>query len=315
MAHFKDHIPSSEITPKDIFLNRRSFMAAAGGTLAAASMGLSPKQLHAAQIDGTLPATRNKDFSVDVTPTAKNIISTYNNYYEFGTDKSSPSRYAERLVTRPWTVEVTGEVETPRIFDIDDLLKLPLQERVYRFRCVEAWSMVVPWIGFEFRELAKLVNPTSKAKYVEFTTVVQKENMTGLRYPIIDWPYKEGLRIDEAMHPLTLLTVGLYGDLLPNQNGAPIRLIVPWKYGFKGAKSIVRIAFVEKQPKTSWVEIQPQEYGFYANVNPAVSHPRWSQQYERALPNLFASQPTLPFNGYADQVASLYTGMDLSKYY
>jgi Sulfite oxidase and related enzymes len=315
MARKRDIIPASAITPKEIFLDRRKFIAASGATLAAAVAGLSPKQLLAEQPGLILTAPRNDAFSLDQPATAREYVSGYNNYYEFGTDKASPAKYAGQLKTRPWTIEVTGEVEKPRTFDIDDLFKMPLQERVYRFRCVEAWSMVVPWTGLEFNQLAKLVTPTSKAKYVEFTTVMQPEAMPGLKYPIIDWPYREALRIDEAMHPLTLLTLGLYGEILPNQNGAPVRLIVPWKYGFKGAKSIVRISFTEQQPETSWMKIAPQEYGFYANVNPAVSHPRWSQAYERPLPGFFANQPTLPFNGYGEQVAALYSGMDLAKYY
>lgn len=315
MDKFRNTLPGSAITPKETFLNRRSLISAAGSILAAAATGLTPRQLAAEQLASPLPADRNKELSIDLGPTAREIITGYNNYYEFGTNKSDPAKHAGKLKSRPWTVEVTGEVEKPRTFDIDDFLKMPLQERVYRFRCVEAWSMVVPWIGFEFRELARLVNPTSRAKYVEFTTVMQKEAMPGLKYPIIDWPYKEGLRMDEAMHPLTLVTLGLYGELLPNQNGAPVRMIVPWKYGFKGAKSIVRIAFVEEQPMTAWMGLQPNEYGFYANVNPNVSHPRWSQKYERALPDLFASQKTPMFNGYEDQVGSLYAGMDLAKYY
>ncbi len=315
MKRFEHKVRASEITPEETFLHRRAFIAAAGGAVATAAFGLSPQQAFAEQLNIPLDAARNPNFSVSLPTTPQDIVTGYNNYYEFGTDKSDPARYADKLKPRPWTVEVSGEVENPRTFNIDELLKLPLQERVYRFRCVEAWSMVVPWIGFEFRELARLVSPTSKAKYVEFTTVMQKEAMPGLAYRSIPWPYREGLRIDEAMHPLTLMTVGLYGKVLPNQNGAPIRLIVPWKYGFKSAKSIVRIRFMEKQPQTAWNELQANEYGFYANVNPEVSHPRWSQAHERALPGLFSSQKTLMFNGYAEDVASLYTGMDLRKYY
>ena len=296
-------------------MNRRRFLATTAGVGAAAALGLPPYSAGAEQLHIPLSAQRDAAFSVDATPTAKKYVTGYNNYYEFGADKSSPAAYADKLRVRPWTIEVTGEVEKPRTFDIDELLKMPLQERVYRFRCVEAWSMVVPWIGFEFNHLAKLVSPTSKAKYVQFTTVVQEDTMRDLSWRIIDWPYTEGLRIDEAMHPLTLLVVGLYGEVLPNQNGAPVRLIVPWKYGFKSAKSLVKISFVEKQPPTSWNKIAPNEYGFYSNVNPEVDHPRWSQSHERPLPGLFASQPTLLFNGYADQVASLYAGMNLTKNY
>lgn len=276
MASSRNIIPPSAITPKEVFLNRRHFMAAGAGAGAAAIMGIMPRPSGAEQLHIPLKAERNTAFSVDAKPTDRKHITSYNNYYEFGAEKSSPAIYAEKLRVRPWTVQVDGEVEAPRTFDIDDLLKMPLQERVYRFRCVEAWSMVVPWIGFEFNELARLVRPTSRAKYVQFTTVVQEDTMRDLGWRIIDWPYTEGLRIDEAMHPLTLIVLGLYGEVLPNQNGAPVRLIVPWKYGFKSAKSLVRITFTEKQPQTSWNKIAPNEYGFYSNVNPDVDHPRWS---------------------------------------
>jgi sulfoxide reductase catalytic subunit YedY len=241
-------------------------------------------------------------------------VISYNNFYEFGSDKSDAARYAGRLRTRPWTVSVEGEVAKPRAFGIEDLLKLPLEERIYRLRCVEAWSMVIPWTGFEFNRLARLVEPTSRAKFVEFETALQPEAMPGVRRALLHWPYTEGLRIDEAMHPLTILAVGLYGEILPNQNGAPIRLVVPWKYGFKSAKSIVRIRFVERQPKTAWELAAPNEYGFYANVNPGVDHPRWSQKRERRIPEFRASRPTELFNGYAEHVAGLYAGMDLGKF-
>lgn len=262
-----------------------------------------------------LPAARRSAFSTDEQPTEHRHATTYNNFYEFGTQKSDPAVHAHRLQLRPWTVAVEGEIAKPRLFDIEDLLRLPLEERVYRLRCVEAWSMVVPWIGLEFNALARMVEPTSKAKFVEFTSAVQPENMPGLRRPGLAWPYVEGLRIDEAMHPLTILAVGMYGEVLPNQNGAPVRLVVPWKYGFKSAKSIVRIRFVEEQPRTAWEKQAPHEYGFYSNVNPDVDHPRWTQKRERRIPDFRASRATQKFNGYGDQVAGLYAGMDLRKFY
>jgi sulfoxide reductase catalytic subunit YedY len=243
-------------------------------------------------------------------------ITSYNNFYEFGTDKADPARYAQALKTRPWTVAVEGEVKRPRVFDLDELLRLGAQEeRVYRLRCVEGWSMVVPWIGYSLAELIRRVEPTGNAKFVEFVTLADPKQMPGVGSRVLDWPYVEGLRIDEAMHPLTIMGVGLYGEVLPNQNGAPIRLVVPWKYGFKSGKSIVRIRFVEKQPKIAWERANPQEYGFYSNVNPDVDHPRWTQKKERRIPDFFANRPTVIFNGYGDQVAGLYAGMDLKKLY
>ena len=240
-------------------------------------------------------------------------ITGYNNFYEFGTSKEDPAQNAGSLKTRPWTITVEGEVNKPKVFDIEELLKLaPLEERIYRLRCVEAWSMVIPWVGFSLAELLKRVEPTGKANYVEFVSLEDREQMPGQKSATLNWPYREGLRIDEAMHPLTLLAVGLYGEVLPNQNGAPIRLVVPWKYGYKSAKSIVKIRLVEKQPVTSWMEAGPNEYGFFSNVNPAVDHPRWTQAKERRIGE-FLKRPTLPFNGYADQVAQLYSGMDLTK--
>lgn len=239
----------------------------------------------------------------------------YCNFYEFGTDKTDPPVMAKSLKTRPWTIAVEGEVLKPKVFDIDDLFKLaPLEERIYRFRCVEAWSMVVPWVGFSLSELIKQVQPKGNAKYVEFVTLADKAQMPGLRSGVLDWPYTEGLRMDEAMHPLTLLTLGAFGEVLPNQNGAPIRMIMPWKYGFKGGKSIVKIRFVEKEPRTAWVKSNASEYGFYSNVNPTVDHPRWSQGSERRLGE-FGKRKTLMFNGYGDQVASMYAGMDLKKFF
>lgn len=240
-------------------------------------------------------------------------VTHYNNFYEFGTGKEDPAQNAGSLKTRPWSITVEGEVNKPKVFDMEELLKLaPLEERVYRLRCVEAWSMVIPWIGYSLAELLKHVEPTGKAKFVEFVSLEDPKQMPGQKSATLNWPYREGLRIDEAMHPLTLLAVGLYGEVLPNQNGAPIRLVVPWKYGYKSAKSIVKIRLVEKQPMTSWMEAGPNEYGFYSNVNPAVDHPRWTQAKERRIGE-FLKRPTLPFNGYADQVAQLYSGMDLTK--
>ncbi len=245
--------------------------------------------------------------------TAYKDVTTYNNFYEFGTNKEDPAQNAGSLKTRPWTITVEGEVNKPKVFDIEELLKLaPLEERVYRLRCVEAWSMVIPWVGYSLSELLKRAEPTSKAKFVEFVSLEDPEQMPGQKSATLDWPYREGLRIDEAMHPLTILAVGLYGEVMPKQNGAPIRLVVPWKYGYKSAKSIVKIRLVEEQPITSWMKAGPSEYGFYSNVNPAVDHPRWTQAKERRIGE-FLKRPTLPFNGYAEQVAQLYSGMDLIK--
>ena len=252
-------------------------------------------------------------------PTAYADISTYNNYYEFGTDKSDPAQNAGTLKPRPWTVVVEGEVKKPGTWDLDALMKLaPMEERIYRLRCVEGWSMVVPWVGWSVAELIKRVEPTGNAKFVQFVTLADRAQMPGLRSGVLDWPYTEALRMDEAMHPLTLMAFGLYGEVLPNQNGAPLRLVVPWKYGFKSGKSIVKIRFVEKQPTTSWEAANAQEYGFYSNVNPKVDHPRWSQATERRIgeDGLFAKKrPTLMFNGYEAQVGQLYAGMDLKKFY
>ena len=312
-----DILPS-EITPRRFYARRRSLMklAAAGSILGAAGLlGCDArgqaKTLGLQKLDNAAksPLSTNEPL------TAYQHVTTYNNYYEFGTEKEEPAVYAKRLKVQPWTVVVEGEVAKPRTFGIEELLKFPLEERIYRLRCVEAWSMVIPWIGVEFNRIAKLVEPTSKAKFVEFLTAYQPDTMPGVKLPVLDWPYLEGLRIDEAMHPLTILAVGLYGEVLPNQNGAPIRLVVPWKYGFKSGKSIVRIRFVEKQPKTAWEKANPGEYGFYSNVNPEVDHPRWTQRKERRIPEYFARRDTVIFNGYGDQVASLYTGMDLKKLY
>ena len=311
-------IPSSEITPESLWLKRREFMAlaaagAVGGVVSPLVQAM-PRPLSASPsaCDGC---------TTDEPLTPYEAASQYNNFYEFGTDKGDPAKYASALTTDPWSIEVTGHVAKPGTLHLEDLLGgFDLEERVYRFRCVEAWSMVVPWIGFPLAELLKRFEPTSDAKYVAFKTAYRRSEMRGTRSftSIIDWPYREGLRLDEAMHPLTLMTVGMYGKVLPNQSGAPLRLIVPWKYGFKSIKSIVSIELVDKQPRTSWQELAPQEYGFYSNVNPEVDHPRWSQRFERRLPSsLFNPNriATQKFNGYEAQVAGLYKGMNLSKFY
>ena len=310
-------IRPSEITDKDLYVNRRRFMqGAAAAALAAGTPGLAG---FAAQAQGKvrLPSVGKSPYSTSEPLNSFKDITTYNNFYEFGTDKYSPAQRAKSLRTRPWTVKVSGEVKRPKTFDIDELIKLaPLEERIYRLRCVEAWSMVIPWIGYPLAELIKRVEPTGNAKYVEFTTLHDPEQMPGQRanFGSLDWPYVEGLRMDEALHPLAILGLGLYGEVLPNPNGAPVRIVVPWKYGFKSAKSIVAIRFVAQPPVNSWQKSAPREYGFYSNVNPGVDHPRWSQATERRIGDLF-KRKTLMFNGYADQVASLYTGMDLRKYY
>jgi methionine sulfoxide reductase catalytic subunit len=304
-------IPSSEITSESHYLNRRAFMKGAAGVAGAAAVaGLAGV--------GPLPGlgslvSRLGSRAGDDTPTPYDDITTYNNFYEFGTGKSDPSENAHTLQTRPWTVRVEGEVHHPKTWDIGDLLTtFPAEERVYRHRCVEAWSMVIPWGGFELNKLLKQAEPTSFAKYVQFTTLFDPKQMPGQRDSVLPWPYVEGLRMDEAMHPLTILVTGLYGKTLPKQDGAPIRLAVPWKYGFKHIKSIVRIRVVRDQPMNTWNIVAPNEYGFYANVNPHVDHPRWSQARERRIGELF-KRPTLMFNGYGDQVASMYAGMDLRK--
>jgi len=319
-----DVLPS-EITPESVWRRRRRLLAGAGAAAAGlAAQGWPARAARAAGADGAegagaFSARRNPDYVLMDEPTPEDDITHYNNFYEFGTDKGDPARHAGSLQTRPWTVSVEGEAARPRTFDIDDLLRLaPMEERIYRLRCVEAWSMVIPWAGYPLAALLKAVEPTANAKYVQFETALQRGNMPGVRYPVIDWPYVEGLRMDEAMHPLTLLVFGLYGKVLPNQNGAPLRLAVPWKYGFKSAKSIVRIRLVAQQPVSSWMASAPDEYGFYANVNPEVSHPRWSQATERRIgeDGFFSpKRKTLMFNGYADQVASLYQGMDLARDY
>jgi sulfoxide reductase catalytic subunit YedY len=314
-----DDIRPSEITPRGVYADRRRFMQLASAALGLAAAGRVAHVASAPQ-EKTLGLARldnlaKSRYSSEETPTAYRHITNYNNYYEFGTEKGDGARFAGRLKLRPWTVAVDGEVAKPRSFGIEELLKLQLEERVYRHRCVEGWSMVIPWVGFEFGRLAQLVQPTSKAKFVEFVTAVQPDAMPGVKRPLLEWPYTEALRIDEAMHPLTILALGLYGEVLPNQSGGPVRLVVPWKYGYKSGKAIVRIRFVEKQPRTTWEKAIPEEYGFYANVNPDVDHPRWSQKRERRVPEIFKGRATLPFNGYGEQVAGLYAGMDLKKYF
>ncbi len=313
------HPVPSEITPRDLALNRRQWLAAAGATalaLPAAAQVARPGRLAA------LPGAKS---AVPGAATVEKLtsygdVSSYNNFYEFGTDKSDPARTAHTLKTRPWTVSVEGAVAKPGRFDIDTLMKMaPMEERIYRLRCVEGWSMVIPWVGWSLAELIKRVEPTGNAKFVEFVTLADRAQMPGLRSSVLDWPYLEGLRMDEAMHPLTMLAFGLYGEVMPNQNGAPVRLVVPWKYGFKSGKSLVAIRFVEKQPRTSWERAAPEEYGFYSNVNPKVDHPRWSQASERRIGDdggLFAKRrPTLMFNGYEPQIGQLYAGMDLKKFF
>jgi len=298
----KPDIPTSEITDESVYWNRRTFIRAAAGAVGAAALAGGGASL--------LADTHRRD---DDKLTPYKDVTGYNNFYEFGTSKDDPKRYAGALKTRPWSVAVEGEIAHPGVYDIEKLLKLfPLEEHVYRHRCVEAWSMVIPWLGFPFGKFIDRLEPTSRARYVAFETLYRPSEMPGQRTDVLAWPYVEGLRLDEARHPLTLLTFGLYGRMLPNQNGAPIRMVIPWKYGFKGIKSIVRIRFVDSQPPTTWNLYAPNEYGFYANVNPHVDHPRWSQARERRIGEFF-KRPTLMFNGYGDQVAQLYTGMDLRK--
>ncbi len=299
-------IAPSEITPRHLFEKRRALMKAAGFGALLTMPGA------ASWATGRFQGLAKSAFSTDEKANSLRDITNYNNFVEFGPDKGDPARYADRLKTRPWTVSVEGLLKKPKVFAIDDLLKqFPLEERIYRLRCVEGWSMVIPWAGFPLSALLKQVEPQGSAKFVEFQTLFDSNIMSGGgALSSLDWPYVEGLRLDEALHPLTLMAVGLYGEELPKQNGAPVRLVVPWKYGFKSAKSIVRIRLVEKMPATAWNKAQPQEYGFYSNVNPTVSHPRWSQATERRIGE-FLKRKTLMFNGYGDQVAQLYTGMDL----
>ncbi|MCI2246106.1 protein-methionine-sulfoxide reductase catalytic subunit MsrP [Xanthomonas sp. PPL568] len=314
-------VPSREITDEAVYRDRRRLLQALALTPVAGLVGCADAEPPAPPKTVVTPEQARSGFRTNEELTRYEDVTSYNNFYEFGTDKTDPSKAAKTLRTSPWSVKVSGECEKPGTLSLDDLLKghTP-EERIYRLRCVEGWSMVIPWLGVPLGDVLKRFAPTSKAKYVAFTTLADPQQMPGIRYSSIDWPYKEGLRIDEAMHPLTLLATGLYGKRLPQQNGAPLRLVVPWKYGFKSIKSIVEIRFVERMPETAWHELQPSEYGFFSNVNPAVDHPRWSQKTERRIAGkaskLFAERiPTRPFNGYADQVASLYAGMDLKKWY
>ena len=297
----------SEITPENIYKNRRKFIKNMG--LAAGSMFIGQNLVNSAS------ANTNKE---ELKLTDYRYVTTYNNYYEFGTAKSNPVERSQKFKTTPWNVVIDGEVENPIKISIDEILEMfPSEERIYKLRCVEGWSMVIPWLGFPLNKILKKALPTNKAKFVKFISVLDPEQMIGQRFPILDWPYKEGLRIDEAMHDLTILVTGLYGKKLPNQNGAPLRLMVPWKYGFKSSKAIVNIKLVEKMPTSSWMKASPNEYGFYSNVNPTVDHPRWSQATERVIGGGIISPriPTTMFNGYGDEVANLYTGMDLKKYF
>ena len=312
----RSEVESSEITPKSVYLDRRRFLAAAavaGATAAfpAIVVARAAETVPRPKLDGIAKSR----YSTEEARTPLDAITRYNNFYEFGSDKEDPARHAATLKPRPWAVKIDGLCGKPGTYDVDEIIKANrLEERVYRLRCVEAWSMVIPWVGIPFADVLKKAEPLGGAKFVAMQTLLDPEQMPGQSRAIIEWPYVEGLRLDEAMHPLAILAVGLYGEVLPNQNGAPIRLVVPWKYGFKSIKSIVRISFVEQMPPTAWNIEAPQEYGFYANVNPQVDHPRWSQKRERRIGEFFRRE-TLPFNGYADEVASLYAGMDLTKWF
>jgi sulfoxide reductase catalytic subunit YedY len=309
----------SDITPKSVYANRRSFLRAMGLTGAGLAIGSAAWRLanptYEVNATSKLTIAAKSPFSTTEKETSLNDITHYNNFYEFGTDKTDPAKNAQNFRTSPWSISVEGEVKTPRKFSMDEILKIaPLEERIYRHRCVEAWSIVVPWVGFSFSEIAKLVQPTAKAKYVAFQSYFDPTQMPEAKYSGLDYPYVEGLRLDEAMNPLALVGVGMYGETLPNQDGAPVRMVLPWKYGYKSIKSIVKIRFQAAEPPTTWNRTAPTEYGFYSNVNPNVDHPRWSQSKERRLGEIF-KRNTLVFNGYGDQVASLYAGMDLKKNY
>ena len=309
-------IRPSEITDESVWRARRRLLLQAPGALALAASLPGPAQ--AVPVGQALPFTPSQRWKLDDTPTSESDITSYNNFYEFGTGKEDPARHSGQFKTEPWTLQIDGLVHKPLTLDMDQILKLaPLEERIYRLRCVEAWSMVVPWVGYSLSALLKQAEPQGSARFVRFETAADPETMPGLRSRILNWPYVEALRLDEAMHPLTLLATGLYGKRLPVQNGAPVRLIVPWKYGFKSAKSLVRITLTDTMPESSWMKVAPHEYGFYANVNPEVPHPRWSQATERVIGSgLFATKkPTLPFNGYAEDVAGLYADMDLRRNY
>ena len=314
----RNNILSSEITDERTYLNRRQFIQGTSGAalgLATGAFALSSATNLRAGSQETIPDIQTSAFSTNEQPNSFSDITSYNNFYEFGLDKGDPARHAHELTVKPWSVKVEGHVNKAAEYDLEDLLKgITFEERIYRLRCVEAWSMVVPWVGFPLSTLINRFEPTSNAKFIELTTVYRPEEMPGQRRAILSWPYIEGLRMDEAMHPLTILVVGLYGKTLLNQNGAPLRLMVPWKYGFKSVKSIVRMRFTNEQPRTAWNVAAPNEYGFYANVNPAVDHPRWSQARERRIGKFFR-QATEMFNGYGDEVASLYSGMDLRRNY
>lgn len=315
-------VPYSEVTPESIYAARRAFLRSIAGTAAGVAAGLAladplaPVGLEAQAGLAPLASTKNAKYTATDKLNTFQQITTYNNYYEFGTEKDDPARYAGRLTVKPWSVKVDGMVKKPASYGVEDLVDFKaLEERVYRHRCVERWSMVIPWIGVSLSEVLKKVEPLPSAKFVEFTTLERPSEMLGQKVPVLQWPYVEALRMDEAMHPLTMMVVGLYGKVLPNQNGAPLRVHIPWKYGFKSGKSIVRLRFTDKQPATTWNIAASNEYGFYANVNPTVPHPRWSQARETRLPSPFMNTPTQMFNGYADEVASLYTGLDLKKNY
>jgi sulfoxide reductase catalytic subunit YedY len=312
---------ASDITPREVYEGRRKFLAqiAASAAVGGSLWEMATREAFAQAAGAAkLAAKLNPAYTTPEKQTAFKDATSYNNFYEFGTDKSDPGEHAHTLRTRPWTVSIEGEVKKPFTLDIDSLIKLaPLEERIYRLRCVEGWSMVIPWVGYSLSNLIKRAEPTGNAKYIEFTSLADPAQMPGVRDRVIDWPYVEGLRMDEAMHPLALLTVGMYGQVLPNQNGAPVRVVLPWKYGFKSAKSIVKIRFVKEQPRTAWMIAGPSEYGFYSNVNPNVDHPRWSQASERRIGEdgfFQKKRKTLMFNGY-NEVASLYTGMDLKKFF
>jgi len=308
-------IPSSEITPESVYFNRRKFVAAAALGAAGLAAPSALRAFDASDAQEIPERFQNMRSEQNEPLNSYRDVTTYNNFYEFGTAKGDPADNAGDFKPRPWTISVTGEVNKPGDYQLEDFLSpAAMEDRVYRLRCVEAWSMVIPWRGIPLYEIINRVEPTGNAKFVEFRTVVRPAEMPGQRYSILQWPYVEGLRMDEAMHPLTLMVTGLYGMDLPNQNGAPLRLVVPWKYGFKGVKSIVSMRFVEAMPLNTWQQENSFEYGFYANVNPQVDHPRWSQARERRLPSLFANRPTQMFNGYADQVAHLYAGMDLERW-
>jgi methionine sulfoxide reductase catalytic subunit len=315
---FKSNILESEVTPQPVWTSRRQILKSGGiGAGLIAGTGLGTRLVCAQSLGAQKLATKIGPYPTMEKQTPYKDVTTYNNFYEFGLEKDDPAKNAQVLKVRPWTVAVEGEVLKPKTFDIEDLLKLSgLEERIYRMRCVEGWSMVIPWVGYPLADLIKQVQPTGNAKYVEFVTLADRAQMPGLRNPVLQWPYTEALRIDEANNPLTLLALGLYGEVMPKQNGAPVRLVVPWKYGFKSGKSIVKIRFVEKQPLTSWNRAAPSEYGFFSNVNPEVDHPRWTQATERRIGEdgfLQKKRPTLMFNGYAEQVASMYSGMDLKR--